>query len=306
MSRLLSHCQSMRPAMVTLLLISMVGCSSATGPNAGRYKMRNDAPPLRTPTVTELRDAVPRAEPVSRQGNRTYELFGQTYDILDPDHHYEEVGVASWYGRKFHGHLTANGEFYDMFSMSAAHKTLPLPSYVRVTNLSNQKSVIVRVNDRGPFHGDRVLDLSYAAAFKIGVVDTGTAQVKIETVEPTLTPLALANAAAPAPNASAAPSTTSSVAAIAAENVVVNETENTVPPEAGELFYLQVMASSDLNRLQQEADALSQLLQLPATTAPNDGLYRLMLGPVASSATNGLIEQLKAYGYNGVFRVIAP
>lgn len=113
----------------------------------------------------------------------TYMVFGEVYRILDESRGYLEIGVASWYGKKFHGRLTSNGEIYDMYAVSAAHKTLPLPSFVKVTNLDNGRNVVVRINDRGPFHDDRLIDLSYAAARQLGFADKGTAPVVVEALD---------------------------------------------------------------------------------------------------------------------------
>lgn len=133
-------------------------------------------------------DAIPepevKAEPRSRAGNRSYAVLGKRYQIRDNAEGYVEEGMASYYGRKFHGRLTSNQEVYDMYAFSAAHKSLPLPSYVRVTNLANGKSVVVRVNDRGPFHAGRVIDLSYAAATKLGFTKQGTARVEVRALTP--------------------------------------------------------------------------------------------------------------------------
>ena len=133
-------------------------------------------------------DAIPepevKAEPRSRVGNRSYAVLGTRYQVRDSAEGYVEEGMASYYGKKFHGRLTSNQEVYDMYAFSAAHKSLPLPSYVRVTNLSNGKSVVVRVNDRGPFHAGRVIDLSYAAATKLGFTNPGTARVEVQALTP--------------------------------------------------------------------------------------------------------------------------
>jgi rare lipoprotein A len=130
-------------------------------------------------------DAIPRREPRSARGNPPfYEVDGRRYFIRESAAGYVERGIASWYGTKFHGQATANGETYDLYGMTAAHKTLPLPSYVRVTNLDNGKSAILRVNDRGPFYSDRIIDLSFAAAKKLGYAESGTARVKVEGIDP--------------------------------------------------------------------------------------------------------------------------
>ncbi|WP_305464738.1 septal ring lytic transglycosylase RlpA family protein [Photobacterium leiognathi] len=151
-------------------------------PNAGRYSLKDDRAPTVVPDFSKVPPVVPHYEPYSRGGNKDYTLRGKRYRIIKNTKGYTETGYASWYGEKFHGHKTSNGETYNMFAMTAAHKTLPLPSFVRVTNTRNGKSTIVRVNDRGPFHDGRIIDLSMAAAAKIGVISLGTAPVKIEVI----------------------------------------------------------------------------------------------------------------------------
>ena len=146
-----------------------------------------DGPPAKAdipPNLAELPDAVPQPEPKSRYGNPdSYEVFGETYRPLESARGFRELGLASWYGRKFQGKKTSSGEPFDMFKMTAAHKTLPLPTYARVTNLTNGKSVVVRINDRGPFHKERVIDLSYAAATKLDLLG-GPAMVELEAIVP--------------------------------------------------------------------------------------------------------------------------
>jgi rare lipoprotein A len=145
-----------------------------------------DAPPLiDRPGLEDLPDPEPRWEPRTGAGNRSpYMVFGETYHVMPSAEGYEAEGLASWYGRKFHGRNTSNGERYDMFALTAAHKSLPLPTWVRVTNLANGRSTIVRVNDRGPFHGERMIDLSYGAAVKLGFADSGVTRVRIEALTP--------------------------------------------------------------------------------------------------------------------------
>ena len=135
--------------------------------------------------VDRLVEPTPRREPRARTGNRSpYSVLGKEYRVLDDSRGFHERGIASWYGTKFNGRATSSGELYDICSFTAAHKTLPLPSYVRVTNLDNGRSLVVRVNDRGPFHEGRVMDLSYAAAVRLGVSRTGTARVELEAIDP--------------------------------------------------------------------------------------------------------------------------
>lgn len=164
--------------IVFSIITLLAGCTSS------RYEMKHDAAPLRHPNPNELQD--PQVIPVKKSvsASAPYTVRGKTYYPMHSEQGFSEQGIASWYGRKFHGYHTSNGEVYDMFAMTAAHKTLPLPSFVKVTNLENGKSAVVRVNDRGPFHDDRIIDLSYAAAYKLGFYRQGTANVKIEALLP--------------------------------------------------------------------------------------------------------------------------
>ncbi len=177
------------------LLVGIVvgGCASVPEPadepvskpqaKGGYYKDDGpgDKPP---PNLAQIPDATPRQEPLHRAANRPYVVFGKYYEPLVALKPFKQRGLASWYGRRFHGQKTSSGEIYDMYGMTAAHTTLPIPSYARVTNLSNGRSVIVRINDRGPFHSDRIIDLSYAAAHKLGYIDAGSARVEVESVLP--------------------------------------------------------------------------------------------------------------------------
>lgn len=164
--------------LVSLALIA--GCASQP---SSRYKMEQDKAPKGQFDATTVPELTPKWEAMSWQGNTSpYTVRGESYNILSSAKGYVEEGISSWYGLKFHGELTSNGEAYDMYSLSAAHKTLPLPSYVKVTNLQNGRELIVRVNDRGPFHDDRIIDLSYAAAIKLGFQGQGTARVRLEAI----------------------------------------------------------------------------------------------------------------------------
>jgi len=155
-----------------------------TACSSGRYDMRHDSAPLRKPTLLEQLDAQVVQVDKSTAASRAYTVRGKRYYPMMSEKSYQATGVASWYGRKFHGHLTSNGEVYDMFDMTAAHKTLPLPSFVEVTNVDNGKTAIVKVNDRGPFHDNRLIDLSYSAAYKLGIYQSGTGNVKIKALLP--------------------------------------------------------------------------------------------------------------------------
>ncbi len=166
------------------LLTLLTGCGSVPGhlPLPGEP---HDGPPVEVPPdLADLPDPVPHQEPKSVLGNPvTYTVEGRTYRVMSSAGGYFATGTASWYGRKFHGRRTSSGESYDMFKLTAAHRSLPIPTYVKITNLKNGRTAVVRVNDRGPFHNDRLIDVSYAAAVKLGFADTGTAPVRIEVVD---------------------------------------------------------------------------------------------------------------------------
>lgn len=152
---------------------------------AGCSLQQADGPPEHLRDLSAVTDAVPRYEPFRPALNpESYRVSGKQYRVMRSAKGYRARGIASWYGRKFHGRPTASGEPYDMYAMTAAHRTLPIPSYVEVTNLRNGRKVVVRVNDRGPFHPDRLIDLSYAAAVKLGIDKSGTAPVEIRALEP--------------------------------------------------------------------------------------------------------------------------
>ena len=206
------------PRSLPLLAIALViaGCASvvprapSTAPaTSGKYYL-DDGPGLNPPAdLDAVPDAVPRLEPLHRAANRPYTVLGREYVPATTLKPYHERGIASWYGRKFHGQKTSIGETYDMYAMTAAHPTLPLPSYARVTNVATGKSVVVRVNDRGPFLHDRIIDLSYAAAHRVGIAQVGSGEVEVEAIlpgamarspqaaRPPLTPVAAAPAIAP-------------------------------------------------------------------------------------------------------------
>jgi peptidoglycan lytic transglycosylase len=185
------------PCSLTAALgLALSGCFSTRAPAPPPARI----PPAQTPppAARDIPDAVPRYEPRSPYGNPPfYDVFGKRYYLLSSSADYVERGVASWYGPGFHKIRTSTGEIYDMYGMTAAHKTLPLPAYVRVTNLQNGRSIVVRVNDRGPFVGNRIIDLSYTAAAKLDMLRNGTAMVEVRSVAPTSPPAEVAAAGAP-------------------------------------------------------------------------------------------------------------
>jgi len=260
-------------SLTTLALLAMVaatlnGCGTK-GTDGRGYPYPVDGPGKHR-DVSHVPDAVPRVEPRSRGGNpSTYVVLGKRYYTLQDSKNFVERGIASWYGRKFHGRKTSNGEVYDMYAMSAAHKKLPIPTYAKVTNLKNGRSVIVRINDRGPFHENRVIDLSYAAASRIGVLGKGTALVEVRAIDPSAPEPAKATRVAYKP-----PRNT-------------NEQAVRVPSgSATPQIFLQAGAFSDSGNAQRLRKRLQQGLArsvrvTPVTTAGGD-VHRVQVGPLAS------------------------
>lgn len=164
------------PILVSLALAACGGSPPQSGPD-------RDGPGSRSVSARDVKDAKPRPEPRSRYGNRSpYEVLGKTYTVMDSAAGYRERGTASWYGAKFHGRRTSSGEPYDMYKATAAHRSLPLPTYAEVTNLDNGNKVIVKINDRGPFHSERLIDLSYGAAVRLDMLNRGTARVEVRAI----------------------------------------------------------------------------------------------------------------------------
>jgi rare lipoprotein A len=225
--------------------------------------------------LASVPDAVPRAEPRSAHGNPPYyDALGRRYFVLPSAEGYDERGVASWYGPTFHGGNTSSGEPYDMYGMTAAHKTLPLPSYARVTNLNNGRSVVVRINDRGPFIANRIIDLSYTAAAKLDMLRDGTAMVEVRSLTPG------APEAPPALVASAPPAAR--------------------PPPPSPLLYIQTGAFADPSNASRELARLQAAgLASAFVIAPPEGsqLYRVRIGPIGSVAEfDALAARLTALG----------
>ncbi len=237
-------------------------------------------------------DAVPRPEPYSRYGNGpVYEVLGSRYTVLPSATGYQERGVASWYGQKFHGRLTSSREVYDMYEMTAAHKTLPLPTYVRVRNLSNGRSIIVRVNDRGPFVHNRIIDLSYAAALRLDMVKDGTGLVEVTAItfdEP--------SGDRPVREVTAAPQAASQTA----EEPVAAEPEP-VRNVHGERLFVQVGAFGDRSNAERRLSLLSgngiDNAYVHEDGSSGSTIFRVRIGPVTEVAQYDiLVERLENIG----------
>lgn len=239
------------------IALLLAGCGGMT--------VKDSAPPQPV-DVDNIPDAMPRPEPRSKYGNRpSYQVNGTTYHVLKDAAGYSERGIASWYGRKFHGKRTSSGEPYDMYAMTAAHRSLPLPCYARVTNLQNGRSVVVRINDRGPFHDNRLIDLSYAAAVKLDITAGGTGLVEVRVIDARDAPPA-------APPAG-------------------------LPPR----LYVQLGAFAQVENAQRLADKLSshgfQPVIMPAPSTAQL-LHRVRLGPLPSvEFADELVRKLLTLGF---------
>jgi rare lipoprotein A len=270
------------------ILASMVlaACSSApqrkaepgqvAAPGGGGY-LEGDGPGAETSVnLDAIPDAVPRNEPLHRYANRPYIALGKTYTPLTVAGNFRQRGTASWYGKKFHGQRTSSGEVYDMYAMTAAHPTLPIPSYARVTNLANQKSVIVRVNDRGPFLHERAIDVSYVAAHKLGIIGNGSGEVEVESLAANAETAPIA-ASAPVQNK---PLESGAPAAMIASPVVLaslDASETNVYLQLG-AFKSQQSAESFMERMRGELASFGKQFKMSA----KDGLVRVHIGPYGS------------------------
>ena len=235
-----------------------------------------DAAPTKKVDVSNIPNAVPKYEPKSRYGNpESYVVFGKRYYVMESSVGFVERGIASWYGTKFHGRRTSSGETYDMYAMTAAHKNLPLPTYVKVTNLENGKDIIVKVNDRGPFHEGRVIDLSYTAAIKLDIVKKGTGKVEVRAIQPGEPVQQVAKATTPV---------------------------KTVSNNDG--FYIQVGSFGELanaEKMRQKISPLGeQLVKINQSIVDGKTLYRVRIGPINDiDVSDSITSQLENYGiYN--------
>ena len=274
LSILLGGCGSVAPRQ-DAPVVAKPGKPAVVTKKGGGYYL-DDGPGDNPPAnIDAIPDAEAKLEPLHKAASRPYTVMGQTYTPDTRLKPYKEIGVASWYGRRYHGQKTSIGEVYDMYGMTAAHPTLALPSYVRVTNLKNRKSVVVRVNDRGPFHSDRLIDLSYTAAYKLGVLAGGSTRVEVEAIDPA----DFAAAAKPAEGRVAA--------APADKGPGVAVQKSPWPPAASSDHYVQLgvfgaqeNAESFRSRLKGELAQLADKLQIH----PSDGKFRVRAGPFQTLA----------------------
>ncbi len=316
-----------RTLFLCMLVAALAACSTGRG-KGGYYK--DDGPHANPPSnLDKVPDAVPKIEPLASGPNKPYSIFGRRYVPDTSGNPYRAKGLASWYGRKFHGNSTSNGERYDMYAMTAAHPTLPIPSYVRVTRVANGKTVVLRVNDRGPFHSDRIIDLSYVAAYKLGILGPGSGEVIVERImpdeirnwsriaaksssasEPPSSPLVTANAPGASMttpvSASAQPIAAVPLAPVAiplapvaaAQPAPTSATASNSSAVAGPV-YLQMGAFGDPANARSLADRLTQQAASINTQVSVDQhanqLYRVRIGPFASrEAALQAAEPLKA------------
>ena len=258
---------------IICLILTIAGCAPK-----GRYYQDHDSAPKVIPHKVTSKDAVAKYEPYASANMRPYTIRGINYRPLHTGKGFSDKGHASWYGQKFHGHRTANGEIYDMYEMSAAHKTLPLPSFVRVTNLQNGKQVVVRVNDRGPFHRGRVIDLSYAAALKLDILKTGVGEVKIDVIHV---------------------DKEGEVTVGRSPTIIQNDINR-----ANQQVFIQVAALQNKTQIDKLAFGLKTLYQHPYQTKLEKGIYKLHLGPMKNEdEANKLLNELKSKDYPGAYKI---
>ncbi len=259
---------------------------------------RHDGPPRWPVDVSQIPNAKPKVEAKSKYGNPpVYNIHGKNYWVMSSSKGYEEKGIASWYGTKFHHHATSNGERYNMLAMTAAHRTLPLPTYVEVTNLKNGRKVIVRINDRGPFANNRIIDLSYAAARKLGMVGHGTAYVDVRAIDPERHREPLQNDFWLASNRKTTTPTP-----------IVKKTQTaSLTKKYSTGIYLQVGAFKNRLFAERLKDKLSRLSASPVTIvrrADKNNLYRVEIGPIQDSNTAKRIRQQIGLAGGGEIKTI--
>lgn len=291
-----------KPTMFYLFIVSLlIGIQGCTSQSNNRYAIKHDTAPNFDYGEIEYEDIIPVYEPYNIWTSRPYQVLGEYYTPLITGEGHEEEGNASWYGQKFHGHKTANGEIFDMFALSAAHKTLPLPSFVKVTNLTNNMSVTVRVNDRGPFHDDRIIDLSYGAAKKLGFHKLGVAKVKMEVIHVSQDGLVTIGKSKVEPIHESEPLPESRDE----PQVIANQPSSPASLQSQQpSLFVQVMAMQNEEKIKSLALGLSNLLQVSTSTPKVANVYKLQLGPLSSEQkAEKLIQELYKIGFDEAFAV---
>ncbi|MGN1392895.1 MAG: septal ring lytic transglycosylase RlpA family protein [Succinivibrionaceae bacterium] len=273
------YCYKFSLLIIGITTINLFGCSNTYYPNnISNSSITGDvvygskpgnsfpAPQTKPVNIKGVKGAKITNEKYSSRGNKDYTVLGKTYKVWrDIDSYYEE-GIASWYGPGFHGQNTSNGEHYNMSGYTAAHKNLPLPSFLKVTNLSNNKSVIVRVNDRGPFHENRILDLSKGAAQEIGVIGPGTAKVRLELIK-----------------------------------TVPNNQQTSMAVMNGFKEYIQVFSTSDYNKAISIKNTIQKATKVKTFIEQINNTYRITVGPLTEKNANSTLKTIKDIGYSSAF-----
>lgn len=312
----------MKALSIFLLITFLCGCI-----NTGRYRHRSDSAPSNVPSELQLDSAQPHYVEYTEANSRPYTVFGKEYFPMQSAVGYEAEGEASWYGQKFHGHLTANGEIYNMYHMTAAHRTLPLPSFVRVTNTDNGLSTIVRVNDRGPFHDNRLIDLSWAAAKKLDIIKDGTAHVKLQVIHVDKNGLVTIGKG-PDAELQAPPQEIQQTAIVHQypgqhitspkvadsgtdkDAQIENPTQNVQlngEDKSETATFIQVATLSNTQKVEELARGLSFLFHLPAHTPKTDAGTQIRLGPIQDGIDiQEILKQLREKGFGDAFTIIGP
>lgn len=251
------------------LVLQLAACAGKQQKETPPEEEPGDGPPLNSIRASDVKDAQPADEPLARYGNQSpYEVFGKRYYVLESSENYVQRGTASWYGSKFHGRKTSSGEPYDMRLATAAHKTLPLPSYAEVTNLDNGHKVIVKINDRGPFKDDRLIDMSYGAALRLDMIGTGTAPVEVRVID------------------------TRGLAFAATAPDKVDET------------WLQIGAYGEQDGAEELAKRLARAKLKPVSIQHSHNVFRVWLGPyVSNNEINSVIEKAIELGFERPYKV---
>ncbi len=307
--------------LVLFCLLQLAACNSMTGQQYG-----TNGTPGPYADAGSVADAVPKSEPLNKYANKNYTMHGKHYRVLASAKGYDKVGYASWYGKKFHGRKTTSDERYNMYAMTAASPTLPIPSYVRVTNMANNKSVTVRINDRGPFKSTRIIDLSYAAAKKLGYTGQGTALVRVTGIDTNAKAVKLASNDTASTLQLPTPQTTTKAASKKPTTLAANSKKSTPPSSskkpalaantkkaavtadkkktalaANKPVYLQVGVYTNREKADSVSKKIAALTKTPVKIKPgyhnNKRVYRVHVGPVLATQYDKVRQALAKNGF---------